>query len=283
MLSHIFSYCFAQDTQVASLKNSIKGFMKLSILCKNFLMPEAIGNLCKHYEQSVKDKNLFDLGKSMDDTTYQRLRVPALLLVYAGVNANAMLGNGSYLLTQAISFDDEQMVEALLKHDVDTNIAESACPFFFLIKDINIARLCINYGLNVHKVPRILPINVLWEVIRPSYPAELLELYVQSGVNPQQLHPLDNSCLLHGLANTDYVQNTEVFLRKANFLLNVLPLSMVNALDRSGQTAMDVAYASLESSSTSDPFKQLIVSLSIYGGVRVKEFTQKTIVKQIDQ
>lgn len=142
-----------------------------------------------------------------------RMRVPALIFVFAGANANAMIGT-SYMLTFAVRSGDLVMVKTLLQHDADPDIAEYSYPVFFFSNSIEIASLLIKYGAVVTRTPWNVKVNVLWEVIRPQYSAELLEFYISHHIDPAQLHPLDNSCLLHGLANTDDIEDVENLLRK---------------------------------------------------------------------
>ena len=273
----LFFYCFAQNIdQVCTLKESVKAFMRLSAVCKNFLTPERCGNFCKNYAWHEKHKILFNLYRGMDDMdelTYQSVRIPALILIYAGADANTMIGQ-SYLLTQAAFLGDVSMTEVLLKHDAHPDSGERAYPIFFFIRNIEILKLFSNYNANLKRTPQKVPTNVLWEVIRPFYPSELIKFYLAQGINPEQRHPLDNSCLLHALANSDEVDDTKNFMEKANLLVNALPIDLINSRDKRGQTPIDLAQASLESSTVPEAFRQLIALLSTCGDLSAKEIAR---------
>lgn len=269
----LFFYCFGQHVnQVCPLRESLKSFMKLSIICKDFLTTESIGKFFSSYDSDVKNMTLFNLYRSMndmDDSAYQHIRRAALILIYSGADANTMIGK-SYLLTQTIFFADMPTAKVLLEHDADPDIGEGHLPIFYFIRDVKMAEEFVKYGAQVKKTPRQIPVNVLWEVIRSPYPAELLTFYVSQGVDPQQLHPLNNSCLLHELANLNEVDDTKNFIEKAHILLSILPISLIGSRNKQGQTPLDLARASLEISP--EAFGQLIELLCRINTLSQKNF-----------
>lgn len=286
VLSHIFSHCLVHnENQVESLKNSMKSLIKLNSTCKNLhtlLTRETIGKFCKNYAQNDKDQALFNLGESINNLTYMRKRLPALILICAGADPNTSVWT-SCLLTKAVEWHDAGMTATLFRHHADPNVHEGSCPLLFFIRAKEVAQLFINNGVDLNATPKYSSINVLWEIIRSQdYPAELITLYLKHGANPRNLNSIDNSCLLHGLANSDHIGDVNNFFKKVTLLLDTIP-DMINALNKSGQTPLDVAQVSLEGSTTPEAFEQLIALFKEHGGLTTQKLKEQDTLKQMDQ
>ena len=190
----IFSFCQEHEqNQAESLTKSIKSFMQLRTTCKQLnesLTAEVIGNLCKDYTQDDKNKALEKVGSSLGLGWHniKHKQFSALILVCAGADPNIKVSGyckDSCLLGYAVDENDQQMVAALFKHKVHLNVTNPA-----LYKTKEIAQLFIDNGVDV-KVPVDDFPNVLWHVVGERYPADLLEFYLEKGVDPRQLSSYD--------------------------------------------------------------------------------------------
>jgi len=298
-LDHILSYCQAEDKdQVKSLEKSIKTFLQLSRVCKNFntlLTFETIGKLCKNYELVDKNNVLKKLLETINNFTYKTKRPCALVLVYAGADVNTQVSISDCLLGTATIYSDEQMIEILFKHNADPNVKSCANnPLIFYVTTIKTAQMFIDNGVDIHATSSYIGTNILWNILYDSgfhhYPSELVELYLKYQVNATQLNSDDNSCLLHKHAGSSYskfIKDTDNFLKKGTLLLNAMPKKMINALNKQGQTPVDIALASLEEvkrykcTKSTTAYEQLIVLYRAYGGLTAQELReQQAIVTQ---
>ncbi len=181
----------------ASIGCTIQNFKRLGITCKKFntlLTPEAMGNLCKDYMQSDKDQALREILEWIN-SFYKSHRPRALILIYAGANPNIGCNWNQNLLLNAVTYNDPQLIETLLKHGANPHVTDyNGRPIFFNIKTVKAAQLFIDHGanLNVLDATSMAYTNVLWHMlIDYTYPAELLALYLKHGTDPKQCK-LDN-------------------------------------------------------------------------------------------
>jgi len=290
-LMEIFSHCLVNDiNQVKSLVNSIKNYMKMNTVCKNFnqlLTFEGIGNFCKNYNQSDKSQTLKNLIKTME-TSYEINRPLALILVYAGTNAKLGTLNSNMLLHMAPSANDTQLVKALFKYHANPSANAQVCKStlaLFKARTVEMAHIFIDNGANIAAAngDNIFPLNVLWSVVRSGYQSELIEFYLSHHIDAKQVSTNDNSCLFHELVKAQqvYVMDTaDDLLKKAKLLLDVIP-NMINTVDKYGRTPVDVAQLRLElNEKYDDPkvLKQLITLFREHNGVAAQELEQnKTI------
>jgi len=278
---YIISYCFVfHEDSTRSLELSMKTFMRLSCVSKyfyTFLNFERIGNLCKDYAQIHKDRALSQVARCISTYRYEAKSLYALILVYAGTDATF---EHNRLLQKAVLEDDAQFVDILLKHNANPyRYMQKEGPIFFYAQTIEVAQVFIDYNINIHVGDHIYP-NILWFILNDEYSADLMDFYLNHGVNARLLSDWEgNYCLLHGLARCSYVRDRDNFLKKGQFLLNAIP-DMVNALSRSRKTPIDIVQCSLESSKEfygeehSIAYKELISLLKLYGGLTANELAK---------
>jgi hypothetical protein len=209
------------NDQAKSLENSIKNFMNLSVSCKYFselLTPETIGTLCKHY--ALEDKNtvlLNLLAQNIAWRTYEKMRIPAFILVYADVDVNICYDEFYCLLEKAVRKDDKELVSLLFKHNANPDttfkyyLGDNGGPvFFYALKEV--AQMFLEHGANIHAQENH-GMNVLWHVIENNYPSELID-----------------------------VTN---FLKKATLILNAAP-DIINTVNNRGKTPLDCVQRALQ-------------------------------------
>ena len=128
------------------------------------------------------------------------------------------------------------MVKTLFQHHVNPTAIDSSKPVFFVIRTIRIAQMFNEHGVNMYVNDCAFGTNALWYISKiisktnPECSLELIEFYLKNNVDATQLDPKDNSCLLHRLAEDDYISNVDEFLKKGTLLLNAMPKEMVNTL-----------------------------------------------------
>jgi hypothetical protein len=288
---------------IKSFEYGIKRYMMLSCTCKYFnevLTPETIGNLHKHYNQDIKN-NVWQ--RLMLNSTYHHSvvrRLPALLLICAGVTDTTM----DYFLLNSIAIRDKVQQAAILfkYHHVNSNAEDEHGPIFFNAKTIEMVQLFINNGVDIHTENKY-QTNVLWRILDDAYPSDLMIFYLAQGINPKKLRLFDKSCLLHAFAEPTfnymwcYPKNIDV-LKKGELLLNAMP-DMVNMVNVFGKTPLDVAMETLKKieeqaeemekeygirlSPSHDEFaKQLIALFRKYGGLTARELEQSESEEESD-
>jgi ankyrin repeat protein len=257
-LIEIFSYCHAHDIDpYETLKNSIKNFTKIRIVCKRFsdlLTIQVMGSFCKHYTDIDKKYTVSDITKALVDLDNMHcVPLPLLILAYAQADIRE-------LFEQAVEKNNIPFVTELLKHHVDPNAIKGGFPIFFNAKSVAMAHLLINYGARIQET--FFGYNVLcWIVNVDEYPSELVQLYLARNVDAKILDPEDNSCLLHELARQpfNHPSNSTIvhFFKKAELLLNAIP-DMIDTLNKYEKTPIDTAIAYGASSTQPDIFNRLI-------------------------
>ncbi len=282
LLDQIFLSCFSDDDdQAKSLENSIKNYMKLRKVCKRFntlLTFEVIGKFCHKYTPDIKSQTFRKLIKPTYDPYDTIKYLPALILLHAGIDINTEIELND-LLTHAVKTNDTQVAIALFKYHANPHVQTVSGPVFFQAKTAEMAQIFINNKVDVHMISSWPETNVLWEIIKNEYPSELLELYLTHHVDAKKLRPIDDACLLHTFADqihSKIINNIADFLKKGQLLLDIIP-DMVNALNKNGQTPLDIAQKSLgeakkSKSGTPEAFEKLIALLRKYGGLTAHEF-----------
>lgn len=239
-----------ENPHVKELKDTIKSFMQLSAtctLCNWLFTAEKIGNLCKNYDEKIKNQILGELVKTTNTLHYDRL--PALILVYAGADVKAGY-HSTLLLSKAVLRNDAQLVKTLLNHGTDPNSINDINfraipnkePIFFQAKTEEMARAFIDGKVNVH-MESFWGVNVLWKVIGHEYSPELLELYLVRGADAKKLRPDDHACLWHRIAHLSLDMNDN-FLKKVSILLDII-LDMINAPNKHDDTPLDVVRSNI--------------------------------------
>jgi len=281
MLSNVFSYCLIQDkNQLKSFEESIKSFMNLRTVCKNFkesLTYKAIGELCETYAQ--QDKNIL-LKKVY---RIKRMQPYTSLLIHAG--ADIAIEN-NYLLKKAVLENNAQFVSTLLEqHAYPYTQINKAGPIFSHARTKKIAKIFINNNVNINTTWKShgSTSNVLWHIITDEwfkYPSDIMAFYIEQGVDAKLCNKNDY-CLLHEFAASDYRRNTDDFLEKGKLLLKAIP-EMINTLSKNGDTPVDIAQNVLKTlkkqsrfEKQCDALKQLIALYKEHGGISAQELKQK--------
>ncbi len=281
ILTSIFSYSLIEDEhQLKSLEKSIKNFMDLRPVCKNFknsLTHKAIGQLCKAYAQ--QDKNML-LKKVY---RIKRRQPYTAVLIHAGADATI---ENNFLLKKAVLDNNEQFISTLLEHHADAYMTiNNAGPIFSHARKIKIAKLFINNHVDIHKTWKSNGSisNVLWHIITDEwfkYPSDLMLFYIEQGVDAKLCNKNGYS-LLHAFAASDYRRNTDDFLEKGKILLDALP-DMINTLSKNEDTPIDTAQNILKTLKKQSRFEkqcdaltQLIALYKEHGGLSAQELKQK--------
>ena len=282
LLDQIFPSCLADDDDHAkSLENSIKNYMKLRRVCKRFntvLTFEVIGNFCHNYTPQIKSQTFRKLIKPTYGPYDTIKHLPALIVLCAGIDINPQTELNSLLL-DAVRANDIHVATTLFKHHANPNAQNDSCPVFFQAKTVEIAQIFICNKVDVHMISSWPMTNVLWEITKNEYPSELLELYLAHQVDAKKLRPFDDACVLHAFADqilSKIIKNIDDFLKKGQLLLDAIP-DMVNALNKDGQTPLDIAQKSLYEAKkskhgTPHAFEQLIILFRKYGCLTAQEF-----------
>jgi hypothetical protein len=138
-----------QDSSVTRLIHAMKALVSLSGTNRyfnSFLNTSTIADLCKNYDQDIKDKTLQSIIDTVQHFKYRSKRVPLYILIYAGANPNTTRSYSSEcVLLDAILENDDQLVNLLLEHGADPNakIALETSWIFFYAKKKEIAHMLI--------------------------------------------------------------------------------------------------------------------------------------------
>ena len=283
----IFNYYTASDNRTStSLEKTIKTFMHARTTCKKFnqlLTIETMGGACQSYDTKYKEIILQKLMQRMH-SQYNKLRLPALIVICAGANAETPYAKIPFLEI-AVSHNDEEAVEIFFKHGAKPQTEEyrfycrdpetTDQPLFFFARTKKMVQLFIDNGVDIHEAPRNK--NVLWHVIKYNYPLDVLELYLQHAVDPTTQNPGDLSCLLHELAGCSYIDRDLV--KKAKLLINAMPKEMINTFNTKKQTPLDLAKTTVERLKLSPEIvtqlEELITLYTAYGGLVAHQIPRK--------
>ena len=279
----IFSHFYTEeDCEKKSLENNITFLMKMSMVCEKFkhlLSFEAIGKFCSHYSLDSKNQVIENILMStyLNLATIKKQRLPILILVCAGCDPNV---KNNALLYRGISYHDPQMTKTLVEHKANPNTIHhtSKQPLFFLAKTPEMAQILINAGANVNTLSGNWQFpSILWYLLHNSYPCSLIRFYLNNGAKIE-LHPLDQSCVLHKLIRNAFQHNclSSNCLKKSELLLKNMPQGMINTLN-GGQTPLDVAIQFFRKKQLSS-LKQLIALLKKYGGLTALQFAKQRLL-----
>lgn len=207
----------------------------------------------KSMKLSLETQLLQNLATNLNDTNYETNQPIALACINAKAdihttispgNSNKSTTIGNLLLEHATRKNDIELVGTLFEHNVDPN-AQSICnvPLFFYAKDPYIIKMFTNEKVNVHAIQENGNTNVLRRALHHKYPAQVLQLYLQQGVDPRNISSTDGSCLFHELATLCQTYKQEYrrsFFSKSYLLVMNFP-DMINRLNISAKTPLDIA------------------------------------------
>lgn len=278
-----------ENDAVQSLTSSMRHYGQLKAMCKhlnNTLTYETIGNFCKNYDLATRNTVFLNILKRSCD---KNIRLPILSLDHAGADCFLMYDKNysTALVRKILVENDIQMFKLLFKHQMYPEFKWFSPQAVSLIQTIEMAKifeestgLCSRWGFSD---------ELLWAIVKNGnsyeheYAAELIPFYIKHDVNARSLDGQDWSCLLHGLAENAYTRNSENFLKKAQFILDVIP-DMINRLNKSKRTPLDIAYEKLELFKKNDFSKfriqaveQLIALFKKYGAVTAEEIQLKQL------
>ena len=239
-----FNLIIAHSINTAkSLKKILNPALNLCTICRacntNDLLIN-MGKLCKVYSLEEKNKAMEMLLKNMNDFKYHNRRHAALLLTYAGAENNAY----KYypLLDFATQQSDEQMITTLFENGANPNQKsfdnEPAC---FNIKNVNIAKIFVKYGVDFNIQGYSLNPNILFASLCYNYSPELIEFYINNKVDITIKGYNNNSNLLHALAAKHlYKYNINNYIKIGLLLIKAAP-ELLNALNDDENTPLDIA------------------------------------------
>ncbi len=274
--------------EIKPLENRMKFFMKLRTVSKQFyrtLTHEAIGNRCQNYEQRIKNSALQHLARY--NFLSSKKRLPALILICAGaqnritwLDIDTPIHYDQKLFCHAVLQNDAPFVATLFKYNIVTPNAWSLDgPLLFEVKTKEIAQLFIDHGVNVNS--QFGEFNVLWKNLNEQYPSELMKLYLAHNADATLCNQ-DGSCLLHQISS-DIVwtqQDVKNTLKKAQLLLKAIP-TMINTVNRSGQTPLDIAQKHLRNIKlfpvATESLKKLIVLFRKHGALTAKKLAEQAM------
>ena len=202
-----------------------------------------------------------DKAKTLRHINYYKKTIrspfyPALVIVRADperdIHGSKLVNTLSFsfsLLEAATIIDDEKLVETLLSYEAEPWGFLLNSPIFFLAKTVEVAQKFIDYykssdSYSIHKTDHS-KCNVLWRTLDSGYPVEVMKLYIENEISSVH-RDKTNECLLHRLVCKFYEdRNDGNFLKKVTLLLNTIP-KMVNTLNFSKKTPLDVAQQTCE-------------------------------------
>ena len=294
IFNNVLSYCHSPyQNPIRALEKSIQYFLALKTTCKRFnklLTFKTIGNLCKNYTPKTKNNTFKELIEDMHDVHYKIKRLPALILICAGADANIKTRKGP-LLEDAVYKEDKQLTATLLNHHANPNIhVRGLVPIIFFVKKVKIAQIFIDNNVDLHATDYDSGENVLWQTLQDKYSYKLMKFYLKNNADTSILNYWNKSCILHALAEESLLHygahDIKRFLKKGELLLNAIPKKMINTVDRREKTPLDIALASLERAKKWDyrapeAFEKLIVMFRKHGGKTAQELQEDIDVNAI--
>lgn len=236
----LFEACFL--SQNISIEQNIKIALALSATCTHFTLFD-LGRTLHRYNSAEKNNML---SKLLIDAQigYRRYRRAALLLMHAGADDNK--GHHVFsLLSESVMANDNEMIELLFKNGANPNrLNEWFYPVFYMIKNVDIANLFAKAGCDFHATKsKREKTNVLTHCLCYKLPAKMVQFYCDRGVDACFID-YRQRCLLHESADIQYrdmdvdgyMRATELILSRAQHL--------INTLDCTGKTPLDIALAS---------------------------------------
>ncbi len=272
-------------SDLSDFENFIVHFAQLKVTCKKFNTLLTIKQISEFCNLIWMDRNreFKEILRRYKGRRYSFNRLPILVPIYAGIDSQIIHESSDFLLERAIRYSDIQLIKILFGHKIHPNAEkiiwnsegkEGTQPFFFSIKTMAMLQVFIDNKVDLHTIESIYKTNVLWKVIKDSYPSSLMEFYLDNKVTAKQLDK-NNSCLLHQLANpsSEVITNIDNFLQKCNLFLNTIP-DMINTLDKDNMTPLDWAKESFENakknSKEAEALEKLIVLLKEHGALAGK-------------
>jgi ankyrin repeat protein len=232
-----------------SLKDTIKTTLLLRKTCTYFntkIVPAEIGKFCKNYDITEKNRVMKKLLSDMSNTTYWNKRRAVIILVHAG--ADNTIDKFYPLLWRAVNQKDKEMLTALFENGANPNQRNcySNEPHWFHITDVDIVKLFIRYGLDVHE-KGINYTNILWHAISHGYSSELIDLYLQNEVNVKKVYDNGSTIFHHFVGCSINCAHLDDYIKIGSLLLKAAP-KMINKSNDDGQTPLWLAYKKLQSS-----------------------------------
>jgi len=276
----VFHFIISQSIDTTKpLKDIIKPLLLLRTTCKYFNTEQfliTIGKACHNYPLTEKNKAMKMLLKRMNDNNYTNRRAAALLLTYTGADNDAYKADP--LLYRAVNKSDIKLIITLLHHNANPNqITLYKDPTLFSIKTVEIAKLFIEYKVNL-KIPgnEILP-NPLFACLIYDYPLDLFNFYLNNKVDATAKNY--KGSLLHLFARKYLWNNTyENYLNSAILLIKRAP-ELLNQLNDQELTPLDLANEALENECIKTMYQHHQAFIKL-----LKEYGAKTAVelKQIN-
>ena len=272
----IFAHCQTQgNDQVRSLEKSIKDLMKISMACKKFnkvLTSDAIGGLCKSYDNAVKNQVIKCIIQTIDRDTYEGGVLPVSVLLYAGADPNAKLSNGTTLLREAVIIQSLPLIRMLLAYGANPNVRDLlGYPIFYYATN-DTAQILIDNGVDI-TLCSAAGNNIVSHLVINDFSAKRLEFYLKDKVYPKEQFLIDGGSLFHWIAENNHHRDVENFLKKAE-LLSAIP-EIINTLNSDGKTPLDVVQEKLEifkeKKYSIEVIEQLIILFKKYGGLTAQE------------
>lgn len=295
---YIFSYCHAE---IAEEKQLLHTFFKhcsvLKQVCQHFnslLANEiVVAELCKRHTTENKNKVLQQITRMITRTNYSECRPFVLSLLYSGANANICNHikynthhvdisylDFSLLHKALIQNDYELCIRLLLDFNADPNqLHPNKYPLFFQVKTTVLADFFFKKGADFNARDKE-GNNVLCYLHQLS--PELIQFYIDCGVDIRYINPIDNSCILHVFANPSfkYIYNSNDFYKKGVLLIKNIP-DMVNTLNKKGKTPIDLMEEKSKrefykkSTFYGKPFRELIALYRAHEGKTAQELAQE--------
>ncbi len=207
-----------------------------------------------------------------DEDSSQQLST-AISLIENGANPNIIF-MGESLLHKALILNNKDLVQALLKNNVNYNDTDYVTqqPIFFDAQTVEIAQLFVDKGTDVNQVDGN-GYNVLWHLIDHKFPVKLMRFYLKNKVNISYICPWDKTSILHNFAVSKEVINENDFLAKVRLVLKANP-TLVNTLDNNNETPMVVAENTIKS--WGEKYPLCVKTLESFIGL-CKEYQEKII------
>ena len=243
-------------SQTNPLKDGIKTALTLRSTCKHFytLPLEYFGEAYRHHDKTEKNKVMKELLWNMGEHNYWNVRNGALLLIYAGADNNA--DELFPLLRRAIYKNDTDMITILFKSGANPNQKILRNPNFYDIKTIDIAKIFTVNKVDWNTEGSPQNPNVLWYNIFCYPSSKLIEFYLNHHVDAKKVAS-DGNCLLHYLVSHPFpcMYNIDDYIKIGALLLKAAP-EMVDRLNNSGKTPIEVAQKKMENRDASHPIYQ---------------------------
>lgn len=294
---HIFSYCRAEVIEGKQLLHTFfKHCAIFKNICKCFndmITINVIAELCKGHTPENKDKVLQQITRELTRANYCMNRPVVLALLYAGASPNignytkynvhlndVTYANFSLLHKVLIQNDNDLCIKLISDFNADPNqLHPNKCPLFFLVNNTVLADLFFKKGVDINAKDKD-GNNVFWYLHQLSL--ELIQFYINHGVDTRYINPVDGGCILHVLANPTFknIYNSNDFYKKGVLLIKTIP-DMINMLNKKGKTPIDLMEEKIKrefykhSTFYAKQFKELIATYRDCNGKTGQELKQE--------